>query len=157
MNIAIVGSREYPDLQRVANFVGGIARLHPDAIIISGGAPGVDEVGESVAHNCGLLVYSIRPYKDHRLDRIRWAELRIAPNDRYPGSRTAPAHLITNRSADSWPNWRDAYFARNEVVVKLSDQVCAFTVDRPGGTTNTINHAHRLDVPVHEYQLPLKV
>lgn len=49
--IGIVGSRNYPRPDRVAAFV---ASLPADAIVVSGGAPGVDTVAEEAATTHGL-------------------------------------------------------------------------------------------------------
>jgi len=43
MKVAIVGSRNYPDLEKVKEYIGD---LSPDDIIILGGAKGVDETAE---------------------------------------------------------------------------------------------------------------
>lgn len=53
MKLAIVGSRTYPDLDAVYNYV---ASLPDDTIIISGGARGVDRTAESAAREFGLQV-----------------------------------------------------------------------------------------------------
>lgn len=50
--IAIVGSRNFPDLDRVRAFV---HELPEDAIVISGGASGVDTCAVGCAHVRGLL------------------------------------------------------------------------------------------------------
>jgi predicted Rossmann fold nucleotide-binding protein DprA/Smf involved in DNA uptake len=54
MHIAIVGSRDYPDLAQVTRYVAAIARKYPDAVIVSGGARGVDQAAESAAIDLGL-------------------------------------------------------------------------------------------------------
>ena len=51
--IAIVGSRDYPNLAAVADFV---RRLPKDTCVVSGGARGVDKVAEEHARACGLQV-----------------------------------------------------------------------------------------------------
>ena len=58
MKIAIVGSRNYPDLDKVREFV---RKLSPDDTIVSGGADGVDETAEDEARKLGLEVISISP------------------------------------------------------------------------------------------------
>jgi hypothetical protein len=49
--IAIVGSRDYPDLEAVRTFVRALPKY---ATVISGGARGVDSVAEDEAKKCGL-------------------------------------------------------------------------------------------------------
>ena len=51
--VAIVGSREYPDLEQVREYVRG---LPPGTIVVSGGAVGVDKVAEQEAKEQGLNV-----------------------------------------------------------------------------------------------------
>lgn len=49
--IAIVGSRDYPDMGQVRDFV---LSLSPDTVVVSGGARGVDTVAERAANEIGL-------------------------------------------------------------------------------------------------------
>ena len=58
IRIAIVGSRDYPDLQAVRDYVSGLPK---DTLIVSGGARGVDSTAETTARAEGLQVMSIRP------------------------------------------------------------------------------------------------
>lgn len=53
MKIAIVGSREYASPHEVTNFV---ASLPDDAVVVSGGARGVDTWAEQAARMRGLAV-----------------------------------------------------------------------------------------------------
>ena len=46
MKIAIVGSRDFANLNLVKNIVKQIKEKYPDAIIVSGGARGVDQTAE---------------------------------------------------------------------------------------------------------------
>ena len=58
MNIAIIGSRDYPDLRAVAAYVN---TLPLDTVVISGGARGVDLTAEQQAMKRGLKVCVFRP------------------------------------------------------------------------------------------------
>ena len=58
--VAVVGSREYGDMGLVRKFVRNLARTQPEAIVVSGGARGVDRTAEEEARACGLEVVSIR-------------------------------------------------------------------------------------------------
>lgn len=51
MKIGIVGSRDYPNLEDIYDFVAG---LPPDTVVLSGGARGVDWWAEDAARHCGL-------------------------------------------------------------------------------------------------------
>ena len=52
--VAVVGSRNYPNLDKVRAFVA--LTLTPDTIVISGGARGVDSVAAEAARARGLVV-----------------------------------------------------------------------------------------------------
>lgn len=57
-SIAIVGSRDFPDLDRVRRFV---RSLKSDVIVVSGGAGGVDTTAELEARALGLAVEVYTP------------------------------------------------------------------------------------------------
>ena len=56
--VAIVGSRKYPDLDAVRDYV---AMLPANTIIVSGGAAGVDSAAESAAKARGLQTLVFKP------------------------------------------------------------------------------------------------
>lgn len=68
MRVAIVGSREYPDLAAVWTFVEKLAARKPDAVIVSGGARGVDTVAAAAGRFFDLEVKEWEPEWD-RLGR----------------------------------------------------------------------------------------
>ena len=53
MRIAVVGSRDYADLERVARYV---TALPPGSVVVSGGARGVDRAAALAARAAGLTV-----------------------------------------------------------------------------------------------------
>lgn len=57
MKIAIVGSRDFPNMQLVIDYVKG---LPPGTIVVSGGARGVDRTAAVTAHEAGLVVVEYR-------------------------------------------------------------------------------------------------
>lgn len=59
MRVAIVGSRNYPHLHSVRVFVASLARKYPGAIVVSGGARGVDRIAvvEAKAHGMQTAVF----------------------------------------------------------------------------------------------------
>jgi predicted Rossmann fold nucleotide-binding protein DprA/Smf involved in DNA uptake len=65
MKVAIVGSREYPNLSKVRAY---IQSLPIDTVIVSGGARGVDKCAEKVAKSIGLQT-EIYPADWHRLGK----------------------------------------------------------------------------------------
>jgi len=62
MNIAIIGSRTYPDLDAVRQYV---RSLPADTVVVSGGADGVDSAAELEAIRRGLKT---------RIFRAAWSE-----------------------------------------------------------------------------------
>lgn len=58
MNIAVIGSRDFPQLDSVAAYVRG---LPSGTVVISGGARGVDRVAASAARSAGHAVREFRP------------------------------------------------------------------------------------------------
>lgn len=63
MKIAIVGSRDYPRLNEVAEYV---QALPADTIVVSGGANGVDTIAELTALDCGMATEIFYPdWKRH--------------------------------------------------------------------------------------------
>lgn len=56
--VAVVGSRDYQDLDRVRRY---IEQLPSDTVIVSGGARGVDSVAEKAARARGLDVIIYHP------------------------------------------------------------------------------------------------
>lgn len=58
MRIAIVGSRDYPEIEQVGEYIHKLARENPWArpTIVSGGARGVDTAAAAVARSCGFDV-----------------------------------------------------------------------------------------------------
>ena len=69
MRVGFYGSRDYPRLDLVENFVLAMARKYGDGDehlhVVSGGARGVDSKAEQTAVLCGLDVWSYRPFDDH--------------------------------------------------------------------------------------------
>lgn len=55
--VAIVGSRDFPDLAVVRRYV---SRLPIGTTVVSGGARGVDSMAETTARECGLKVISYK-------------------------------------------------------------------------------------------------
>ncbi len=58
MKVAIVGSRNYPELDKVREYV---RSLPNGSTVVSGGAKGVDKTAEDAAKECGLGVISLKP------------------------------------------------------------------------------------------------
>lgn len=67
LKIAIVGSRDYPDLEAVAHYVG---LLPKDFTVISGGADGVDKKAVNIAKKLGLQTKEHPPKYESYGDKV---------------------------------------------------------------------------------------
>ena len=136
MIVSIVGSRDYPRLDRVESFVRGLAAKYPDAVICSGGARGVDSKAEETARACGLKVISYRPKR--RGDK--WIVLKHAPF----------AIPVKDAALDviEFDSFRDAAFERNGWIVDEGEVVTAFWDEVSRGTKDSIDKSLDLRVPL---------
>jgi predicted Rossmann fold nucleotide-binding protein DprA/Smf involved in DNA uptake len=67
MKIAIVGSRDYPDLDKVRKMIQDLNRIYlDDLVIVSGGARGADKVAELEAIRLGVKteIYPVKSWYD---------------------------------------------------------------------------------------------
>lgn len=145
--VAIIGSRDWPHLDRVRSFTESLARKHPDATIISGGAYGVDRAAEETADTLGLGVLSCRPIErngshtnelvhnaraDYLLGKVALGYIELLLDEQFSTFAAAAKH-------------------RNTIIVQNADHVVAFWTRFSRGTLHAINHAHKLKRPVHIY------
>lgn len=135
--VAIVGSRNYPDEAEVFSYVLSLA---PDAIVVSGGARGVDETAEGAAKARGLGVISYRPVKRH--GRWRIAKI-VRPDTEAIGTVLEPETFTSFGAA--------AYF-RNGLIVAAADRVVAFWDGKSPGTRNTRMLAKESGKPLETYR-----
>lgn len=147
--VAIIGSRDWPDLQRVRTFVTHLAAKYPDAIVISGGAYGTDRAAEEAADEAALGVISLRPV-EHTETKYT-CELVANERARYILGQVA-LDYITVLLEGEWTTYAKACFFRNTIIVQCADQVVAFWKPQSRGTLHAINHAHQLKRPVHIYR-----
>jgi hypothetical protein len=54
LRVAVVGSRQFPNWEMVMAFVAALQNLEPDAVVVSGGARGVDSYAEEAADFYGM-------------------------------------------------------------------------------------------------------
>lgn len=133
IKIAVVGSREYPELERVRTWIDKLAEKHPHATVVSGGARGVDRVAERRAHERGLLVKSFRVH-DNRVWFVVWrpGETEDEPNELVIGVPT-------------FHNFAAAAYWRNGEIVRFATHVVVFHDGVSKGTADTIRKAERAD------------
>lgn len=147
LRVGIVGSREYPRLDLVSQLLNKIVEKHgvKDVLIVSGGARGVDQHAENEARRHGFTVLSFRPTQEwkHINKNLTFSNkaVIIVPGEDFDHEYWN--YKNNERYTEFMATFKDAAFSRNEDIVKNSDVVCAFPLNRPGGTTNTINHAKR--------------
>lgn len=123
--VAIVGSRDYKDLEAVRRFV---RSLPEDACIVSGGARGVDQAAEDEANRIGRAYTSYRPTKLYG-----W---RIVQVTKVPGYSERERILTP-----TYPTFAKAAFTRNQMIVNEAASVAAFWDGQSRGTLDTINKA----------------
>jgi hypothetical protein len=129
MNVGIGGSREYPELQDVRDYV---YQLPVGTVVVSGGARGVDRTAEETAMECGLHVISFRPFNTHMTTAKPWGILRLLWN-----GNDWTRHMLPER----YPAFAPAAFVRNGYIVELADRMALFWDGRSKGTKDTLRKA----------------
>jgi hypothetical protein len=114
VRVGIVGSRRWPQPQRVQRFVANLAQKYPDVQIVSGGCPRpcVDGVAEAAALDLGLCVWSYRPEPALSYDLGQRPVLRL--NRRYDDDE--PYSLAEQKLVDEWKAAEEEYRARMEAL-----------------------------------------
>ena len=156
LHVAIVGSREYPDLDLVRRKVKALAVKYPDCIVVSGGCRGVDQVAERAALDNGLNVLSYRPVQIGN----EWGveALWISAD---AGDVVHREMACTNR----WPvtdtrnrGYGAPAFFRNGLIAEKANVVLAFPCVQAnghlGGTGDTIKKAEGFGRKVFVSALP---
>lgn len=146
--VAVVGSRDLAPLATVRRWLEWLHGAHPDTLLISGGARGVDKTAEEAWLELGHRVRSYRPKKvrGDQLHEDVWGvdvwELG-GPN---PSVRHLHGH-------PTWADFRSAAGYRNILIAQDADRVVAFY--RPGksqGTRLTVALARDMGKEVHEIE-----
>ncbi len=133
MKFAILGSRDYPELDAVRAMVKLIDQRYPNSSIISGGAFGVDRTAERTAAHLEMEWHSYRPEKKGSSQ----FQILYFKNGQEIGNLKG-----------AYASFRDAAFARNKMIIKGADVVIAFWFNKSSGTRNSIETAYRLDKTV---------
>jgi predicted Rossmann fold nucleotide-binding protein DprA/Smf involved in DNA uptake len=147
--VAIVGSRGWLDLQRVCRYVEKIYIKYPGAVIVSGGARGVDQAAEATAHACGLSLISYRPYEYVNMEHK--PEFSI---ETFTGGQRAQSIVVGMKrriSPPFFPSYGQAAFFRNSWIAQDCDVLVAFHLDGSPGTARTIKVAREFGRPVFVY------
>lgn len=119
MIVAVVGSREFKDLQLVSEYV---KSLPPGTKVISGGARGVDSIAIQAAKKAGL----------------EWQE--------YPADWDDLTHkdAIIKERPDGSKYDAKAGHRRNKVMAQLAGKVVAFWDGTSRGTMDTVTIAKKM-------------
>lgn len=136
--VAIVGSREYPKLDAVAEYV---RDLPEGTIVISGGARGVDRTAENTARDLGFECISVRPVQHGAEYMVSLFATPGVPSDL---RRAIDAQVRGVRFTD----FRKAALFRNGVIVANAHRVVAFHHGNSSGTANALSHARSIGRPV---------
>lgn len=126
--IAVVGPRKGADLDAVRSFVRSLFTQQPDAIVLSGGAEGVDQAAETewVALGGRAWSYRIRKFAQDRWGVVKWE---LGPNPR----------VFELLGEPSWLDPTSALYYRDMIVAEEANKVCAFSgIDRMRGTEFTV-------------------
>lgn len=150
MRVAIVGSRDWRDLDRVAEFVYSLAKKYPGAILVSGGARGVDEKAELAAQvNC-LEVISYRPRKCAESDHAEAWTIDVVTH-----GAEAERYVAEKNRRGTTPilgNFAFAAHFRNVWIVEDAEQIVAFWDGKSPGTKFTIDTARTYGKEPHVYE-----
>ena len=127
--IAVVGPRRGAEQGVVQDFVRALHQQSPSAILVSGGADGVDSWAEAAWLALGGAVESYRVRK-HGEDDFRI--------ERWELGGDSP-RVVPLLNEPSWYDWKSALLYRSMVVAEVADRVCAFEGrDRMRGTEFTV-------------------
>jgi len=126
---------------QVRQFLSRQLELHPDLLVISGGALGVDQLAAEVCVELGIPFVFVLPFP-FRIFTARWN----------PSSRAHLRHLISHavRTFVVQSNFSmSGYQRRNEVMVHHCDLLCAVWNGSSGGTANTVRYAQSVGREIH--------
>lgn len=161
--VAIVGSRpetreelserDMAARRAVRQFMTKLAAKYPQALIVSGGARGVDIWAERDAAEFGLEVVSYRPYTFEAMAQYAndkgflYGIKRIAKGER------GKSLIALHTNAPTFKSFGPCAFARNGWIIADADQVVAFWDGASRGTKDSIERARKLGKPLHIVRL----
>ena len=152
IRVGIVGSRDWPDPARVHAFVQALALKYPDAIVISGGAKGVDWSAENAARGCGLGTIVYRPVCFEALEEYgggnQWYTETLTTGEAAQGFVVDKSRRI---NPPTYKTFAACAKARNSWIVADSEQVVAFWDGSSRGTADTIRKAKEAGRPCWVY------
>ena len=150
--VAAVGSRDWPQRQllRVHGYVASIAAKYPGAVIVSGGARGVDQAAEATAHACGLGLISYRPYEYENMEHK--PEFSIETFTEGERAQSIVIEMRRRISPPFFPSYGQAAFFRNGWIAQDCQILVAFHHEGSPGTARTIKIAREFGRKVFVYE-----
>ncbi|RLF46633.1 MAG: hypothetical protein DRN29_04855 [Thermoplasmata archaeon] len=133
-NIAAVKSQ-------VSQFLSRQLKLHPDLLVISGGALGADQLAAEVCIELGIPFVFVLPFPVS-IFTARWNSSSRA-HLRYLISHAVRTFVVQSTFSMS------GYQRRNEVMVRHSNLLCAVWNGSSGGTANTVRYAQSVGREIH--------
>lgn len=141
--VGVVGSRQGADLEHVRDFLVALRAKHPDTILVSGGAEGVDKEAEATWLRLGGQVESLRVKE---IDVEDWGvemwEL---------GGAQPRVYMLIQEP--TWQDWKSAIHYRDLLIAERADRLVAFF--KPGrsrGAGFTAEMSRNYDKPTYEYE-----
>lgn len=142
VKVAIVGSRKGADVDDVRKFLSALYQSDPLAVVVSGGAVGVDKRAELEWLRLGGRVISLRPKQE---DDSWWVEQWFLSREGNLG------HVHTLRDV-SFADFTSAAVYRDLLISQECDRLVAFQSDPPSsGTAITCGFAREQGKPVYVY------
>ncbi len=142
--VAIVGSREGADLEAVRAFVTALRAKHPDTLLVSGGAVGVDQAAEQTWLGLGGAVWSFRATQ---IGPEEWGVEKWELGVLQP-------RVFLMVSEPTWADRTSALFYRNLLIAEACDKLVLFHKPRwrggGGFTADVARDAYQK--PVYEYE-----
>lgn len=134
--IGYAGSRDFPELELVKE---SVLNLPDFAVVVSGGARGVDRMAEKTAADSGLPVISFRPFNTADGSRFPWRIERwlYKPFEDEWERFVLPTEL---------GGFAAAAHVRNTFIVETADRVNLFWDGRSRGTKDTLRKCEALGV-----------
>lgn len=143
--VAIVGSRQDMRQSLVQDFVIRLYEKYPTAVVVSGGARGVDEWAEEAARSRGMDLISYRPYEYFNIyDKKEFSIETVTEGERAQAIVVAKHRRI---NPPYFSSYGKACFFRNRWIVDDATEIVAFWNTVSPGTAHTLALAKQAGKP----------
>lgn len=152
--VAVLGSRRWPDGNRVASWVWRLADKYPRAVVLSGGIGNVHVVATREALRRGLCVGVLTPTR-RPSGAFEIREEQLLPDRDVKERGDEP--FVTKRErllpGLEFPDFASCAKERSTLLVEQATQVQVFHYAGSPGTWHERNEARRLGRPLHVIEL----